>query len=532
MSRRINKVWSQVPALVALALGVLAMAGSTPAGDGPDQDSRQSDRAGARLVADALAKLPSDRSLERVGTLFQLGVLQRALNDPEGARETLRRAADEAEQIETQPIPESPVTPSVRAMYLGLAARELARAGDRDSARSAIERAKKLLEDPEAASPRELAAPLDSLAQAHAVAGDPAAAKETLARLRALIDEAKPEDRAGLFLGLIQATVHLGDFDGAFGLALAPPFDLGSFYDNRLREGQTQPLAWLAHAIRAEDGKEGTSALDRLLRVPLLTIQPGIFVAQAEHRVLLMEIAQAQARVGDIPGAIKTTDSLAEEADKVECLVAVAKSQIQANDLEAARATLQEARGRTERIADERARFRLRYPVAIQQIEAEDATGASESLRLLDDVPDHMRIRTAVLAARLRERAGDAEGARKSLEDARRIAEERRRKPLERPGAPNMPEDYGRLDLALNEVYLGNVQAALELSGAIVNASPKGQSHRFIARIQAEAGDIDKAADWIVKQPAPIQFWAWTGVMQGIAGRAGLRETLSDATRF
>jgi hypothetical protein len=78
---------SRVKAIVlppCVLAGLLVVQGEARLSRAED-DPKAALRADAKLLADALAKLPPDGTLDRVSSLLSLGTLQRVLGDPESA---------------------------------------------------------------------------------------------------------------------------------------------------------------------------------------------------------------------------------------------------------------------------------------------------------------------------------------------------------------------------------------------------------------------------------------------------------------
>jgi tetratricopeptide (TPR) repeat protein len=422
----------------------------------------------------------------------------------------LKRGLEESSQIERFRATDSPIDPPGRVIILTSLSRALALAGDPESARRAVEQAARLLDEHPVADERLLMSYLAFLAQAQAKIGDEGAARKNLARLRDLAAQGEQPTRLSGLMLLIQSKARMGDFDGAFGLALAPPSEFGGFWDEQIRAGDTQTLSTLAQSIDKEHGEDARKAVERLLRVPVMTTRPGVFIESRGRNALLATSAQTQLRLDDIEGAVTTIDHMDDDGMKADALVTVAEAEIEAGQIEPARATLREALGRARRGTPERYLSSVLAKIARMQARAGDAQGAMETLQQSKENGTIVELNTQVEAARALKKAGDTDGARNLLDRARKLAE----------------QDKGNSLDAVRQAMLGNFEAALRLAEGIQDERQRQQAIGAVATYQVDAGDTAGALAWIARRPPSEQSALLGAAVRGLARRADLPATL------
>lgn len=224
---------------------------------------------------------------------------------------------------------------------------------------------------------------LSRVASVQAEAGDVAGALRTVSSLNAL-SSLSPEDPARIALNarlaIVRAQLRAGDLSGAIQLATetrSASARMILFETVAVRAGRSGARAEAAHAVR--------QAL-QVAAAPPGTRFPGGHVAA---------VSLAQARSGDIPGAIQTASAIGEEIYRHLALKDISKVQALAGDIEGAIRT-------ARLISSDMFRTMALWGVVVLQAGAGDGVGALRTMQaVLPGPPDGQAVR-AIARARVR----------------------------------------------------------------------------------------------------------------------------------
>ena len=275
-------------------------------------------------------------------------------------------------------------------------------------------------------------------------------------------------------------------------------------------------------AIHANNREGAVPLLEEALRSAMDRKDPLSWSETGFRNQALHNIADAQSRIGLFDDALKSARMIDAETipghlaeDRVpvfldevrfrksQALAAIGQAQAKAGDKAGARRTAEEA-ARIGRMIQNDSQ---KYPV-IQTAEAlamaDDVAGA---LRLADTLNPDQRLMAYDSIAASRRDAGDAAGARTTLQAAADLV----RKGLEgvkvgilEPDSPDGKQGHSLLEkLGRYQAMLGDRKAALETIARINNGTRKVEALKQLAMDLASAGDIDGALEVVAKMNSP-----------------------------
>lgn len=448
--------------------------------------------------ADAVEKVEA-----RAGILADTGNARALAGDKEGARADLRKAGLMARGIEDA---------ARRARTLAAVGLGLARAGDaagaHDAFRDALQ-ATDAIDDPEARAQR-----LAEIGEDQAKGGDKGAARESFAEALKCVDAIKVKGDGASFEAFSRsytiAQVLEHELKGglvAEALAMAEDGKLLEKNDSGLsllraleralesagRDDRRRVVDWVRDRAESapNDGRPARGG------GPAGTASQ--FMASPVSKPALLEwLAKAEAQLGDFDAAVKVAESIGAKDRinpwRVDALTAIAEARIDAGDRDTARESLRELaalygspQGRAIPVFLSGSKL---VAIAKAQARAGDVEGASKTIATLDaragEIPaapqgaekdegfrrflDRQRVEAKLLHARAqaalgvaRAARGDAEGARRDLQEATELV--RAAKGLGSTAAEAWK------DIAAAQALAGDVDAAVKAADAATVAA-------------------------------------------------------------
>ena len=359
------------------------------------------------------------------------------------------------------------------------------------------------------------------VALAQAGGGDRAAAIRTLEQAEqaaATISDA--HEKGNAFITVLIYQTILADYDGALRTAA--------------ESGDWESTALMTFAGHVQVKKEDEPAFGRALKRALEMAKragsqrqtiTAIAAAQAKigdvngalqladqlggYKVeALRDIAIAQAHAGDIEGALKTGTIIEWGQPKATFLGAVAVAQAKAGDRKAAQATLQEIRriadtlqkqtlpreiGRSFRMAS---LARVREQLAMAQLRMGDLNAALQTAATIDSPYENAQVLLEIGTAQAA--AGKKGDALETLRSAASAAEkikpgtgsEGRGGPSGPSGLPESAKAATMRVIAEEQAKLRDVEGALRTVASIPTSCEKDTARAGIVNAQAEAGDV------------------------------------------
>ena len=260
----------------------------------------------------------------------------------------------------------------------------------------------------------------------------------------------------------------------------------------------------VAHA-EAGDGEGAEAAIEEAMAV----------AAQAEgwHRDWgFRRIARAQARTGDLRGALATASRIEDEGDQAEGLAAIAQARAKDGDAEGAAQSIGQALAVAARVHDTRERSGAFLSIARAQAKIGDYPGALATAERIDYELHFPWALEDIAAAQAH--SGDTEGATRSIQRA-----------LE--ATARIDDAYWRsstfADIAAVQVKAGGNREALATAARIETVHFRVAAFAAIAAAQAEVGDAEGAAQSIEKA------LALAAGMDNDEGRDGALDNVADA---
>jgi tetratricopeptide (TPR) repeat protein len=412
------------------------------------------------------------------------------------------------------------------------------RTGDLAGARKTRQEALELAKSFAAGPPR--ADALLRVAWSQIDAKDRPAVFETLKQAEQAVMPIEGESERPTWLArLIGAQATAGDYEGGLrtlakgegfqGTLLSQfGFQLNTENKEAARKALTQALA----QVKFED-KRASERINGLSGVAYALLKLGDLDQAVEAAAKLgkeqdrcMEIiASAQARDGDIAGAVRTAKSIQLDDAKAEALDAVACAQAKAGDLAAARSTLEEVRGLADKLQQAEigqrrpfsnpqfSRFSmLQARIALTQLLLGDKSGA---LVTAASITSDLQKADALLdMGRNRLTAGKPNEAREMLVAASEAAQ--RVVPSMRRGDwPPQSAKAARLQLiAREQTRAGDFKGAFKTANSIPTDKDMDAALAGIAPAQAEAGDRKDALETVAR----IRDETWKGTaLEGLA---------------
>jgi RNA polymerase sigma factor (sigma-70 family) len=479
--------FSKVKIVLALALAMGATAGAVATGVGMLKSG---------VSAEPPMRARSEQSVEKASR-ENPGPKAIARTVPEVLKEALQTAEKEED-------------PRQKVRCLGWVAKAQHLAGDDAACRTTLEQAAKVVDAMSLDDAHDVADKLQLLrflARFQADVGEVAAAKKTVQKIRkppilgvgekqvafardwALADIATCQAQAGKFQEALATAATAGDWKGRAVLGImtvqakAKNWKSASELAQTIQDDQQRSEAFLAIArqqSKAGDPHEARKSLDTALQVAMkMPYQNGIYYTGKV--MLLSQIAQLLADVGDTQEALRTAESIPADADrrvKEEKQMVLVHVQLRNKDWKKALEIAEQMPQGHGAEPDGRAALQQ---IAQSQAEAKDFQGAIETLAKRHGFE---KVENAVLIARIRLQAGDTKEASQLLQqaahEAATVAYDRR-------------NDFGKPML----VYQ-------------------------IAFTQTEIGDEKAARAWIAKEPSPyIRTRALLGIIDGLAQREG-----------
>ena len=279
--------------------------------------------------------------------------------------------------------------------------------------------------------------------------------------------------------GIAGAQAEAGRFDGALDTA-------SLIADDSLRTGAWRQIA-VAWA-RAGDREAAGKLLDKVLQA----------VASFKNvRVeALIATAEAQAQIGDVPGALKTAASIENLRGKAEALRNIALVQTKGGDLKGAGET-------ADTIADEKIKAQALRGIAAARAEAGDRDGALRTVEAIRD--PYLKAgafrRIAMAPAIMKDKAGRRGILKQALDTAATIQGENEKADA-LAGIALAFLAVGEASEALRSVTLiENVFAGKPIPDVAVNT--RAEVLRAIAIAQAQSGDSQRAVQMAGSIPTP-----------------------------
>ena len=335
-------------------------------------------------------------------------------------------------------------------------------------------------------------------------AGLPEATATTLGRaLQAAGKIQDADDRTRAFTGIGVAFAEAGETRRAMqSLELAMTATAG--IDGGLDRASRLADIAVAHA-EAGDGEGAEAAFEEAMAV----------AAQAEgwHRDWgFRRIARAQARTGDLRGALATASRIEDEGDQAEGLAAIAQARAKDGDAEGAAQSIGQALAVAARVHDTRERSAAFLSIARAQAKIGDYPGALATAARIDYELHFPWALEDIAAAQAH--SGDTEGAARSIQQA-----------LE--ATARIDDAYWRsstyADIAAVQVKAGGNREALATAARIETVHFRVAAFAAIAAAQAEVGDAEGAAQSIEKA------LALAAGMDNDEGRDGALDNVADA---
>ncbi|MDB5351379.1 MAG: polymerase sigma factor, sigma-70 family [Planctomycetota bacterium] len=525
------------PSLIKVARTVQAAAKAQAQGD----LKTQLDAAVKAVVAvPADPNEPNNTMPNKIFNLIQLGTIQASIKDVASARLTLRHAYQAAEAIPKN---------SYRPGALARLARAQAAIGDAEGTRASLRMAMKDLEEDrnEFIKAYDLAA----IASAQAMLHDEEAVGRTLGQLREIVTSAKltrGPDRLSVSQQFIWSTARAGRLGDALKLVDDPPFPVPLVLDeDRLKDLDANGL----EAIKRESARiykfTGWSAIAEAI-VPGRNPDDRKMLRQLHDRAKALgddgrgrrQIAMAQARVGDIDGALETIENEPRGYDSLaNVLSTIAEAQIEAGRRDAGVATLKRAYEAAVAAQFNEYKYVQFQHVALGQMKAGDFAGAVRSVEAMGSNHATDQVSYLMQIARHQEKAGDADGAAQTRARARAVAEARRKEPVEQTipanlmvtdgkgneindkHMPALREDYGRGQLAQIAAALGERDEARRLADQVRNPDLKRWAQAEVPASLAASGDVAGALEATNRLESPqARLQAFSRIASALANRA------------
>ncbi len=506
-----------------------------PAASGIPEPAGQSIRRVLRDAARAVQSAPDPSS--RCYALVEIIKAQGRAGDKEGALESARQASAAALAM----------PPGRQSWALVAIVWARSAAGDRDGALNALRLARRHAEEIGTEWGRVQA--LRMVATAQFDLGEPAAAAETITKLRGIALAIRPSgnNRVGPLSDLVFAETYVGDAEAAFRdvevVGAGDHFLQGQLYGAMASAAAAESGYYLQprKSVGEADRRAARRVLDRIVRA----VEP---IALAEEKPYI-ELALKYAQLGDFETALRLAHRFGQGTIKFPhtidltaepyLLAAIGGLQGKAGHRAEACATLREAFEMVRRDAQLTAQ-RLGQ-VALGQARAGDV---AEAIRSLEFLGADQRVSLLTEMAEEREESGDLAGSRAALRRAREEAE----RCLREPPPPRVPDRapqgvlkdadgqvvqpirrdpaVGRRDDLLVQLVkclakLGDLPAAVESFRSITGENDRGWAARDIAEARSRAGDVDGALAWAMAlEPPSVRTWALRGLATGaLAGR-------------
>jgi RNA polymerase sigma factor (sigma-70 family) len=333
-------------------------------------------------------------------------------------------------------------------------------------------------------------------------------------------------ERPTWLVRLIGAQATAGDYEGGLRtLAKGEGFQgtllsqFGSRLNTENKEAARKAITQALAMVKFED-KQASERTNGLSGVAYALVKLGVLEQALETAAKLGKeqdgcleiIASAQARDGDIAGAVRTAKSIQQDDAKAEALDAIARAQAKAGDLTAARSTLGELRELAEKLQQaEIGRLRrqpfqnnqfsrfsmLQARIALTQLLLGDKSGA---LVTAASITSDLHKADALLdMGRNRLTAGKPNEAREMFVAASEAAQ-RAVPAMRRGGWPPQSAKAVRLQLiAREQVKAGDIKEAFKTANSIPTDQAMDDALAGIAPAQAEAGDRKSALETIAR---------------------------------
>ena len=499
--------------------------------NGADQTIRQVLREAARAVQSA----PDPTS--RTYALVEIIKAQGRAGDKEGGLESARQASAAALAL----------APNPRCWALVAIAWARSVAGDRQGALNALRLARRHAE--EIGTDWGQVQALRMIANSQFDLGEPAAATETIAKLRkiALAIQPSGNNRVGPLSDLVWAQTYVGDDDGAFRTVEAAGAGdhhlQGRLYEAMVAAATADSGSYLQprKTLNEGDRKVRRQVLDRIIKA----VEPFEFAEEKPD----MQLAIGLASLGDFEAALRFAHRFGKGPIKYAhtidltaaplVLSRVGGYQGRAGHRAEARRTLQEALDMVRR--DPALAARRLGQVALGQAEAGDVAGA---LKTVESLEPEQRVRFLTEMAEEQENREGRAGSRATLRRALEEAERCLRAPRPQPAPDRTPKGILRdadgkvipRDRADPEIQrkddllarmvkfhakLGDLRAAVETFRSIIGENYRGWAASDIADARSKAGDAEGALAWaLALDPPSVRAWALRGLAAGsLAGR-------------
>lgn len=334
--------------------------------------------------------------------------------------------------------------------------------------------------------------------------GDTKAARETLAKALPLLAGAKNERNTQdmcFRIALIQA--RLGDLTGARQTST-------KFIANPSATGLLQPEIAAAQVLAGD--------------VPGAIQTADAISDPKDKATAYARIAAAQAQAGDLPGALRTADAIPDPKEKGAAYAGIAGVQAKAGDVEGAFRTATAA-------ADPGGQALACRNIATERLNTGDQAAARQALIQASAALQRDSEATSdawVSLAQVQMKVQDIEGARRSMKQAVPLLLK------ERPPRPNEHGFYRNMCRRLAEV--GDFEAALTLTGSILNREERVAAFQIIAGKQRQSGDPEGAARTLamvhakVEAHAPMEeAAAWISRVESITAPAKVKPGWNEA---
>jgi tetratricopeptide (TPR) repeat protein len=483
-----------------------------------------------REAARAVQSAPDPAS--RTYALVEIIKAQGRADDKEGALQSARQAAAAALAL----------GPNPRCWAFVAIAWARSVAGDREGALNVLRLARRHAE--EIGTDWGQVQALRMIATSQFDLGDPAAAKDTIAKMReiALAIQPRGNNRVGPLSALVSAQTYVGDYDGAF-----RDVEAAGAGDHYLQGQLYGEMASAAHAdagyylqprkeLSEEDRRIRRRVLDRIARA----VEPFELAEEKPY----IQLAIGLARLGDFEAALQFAHRFGKGTIKYPhtidltatpyILSAIGGYQGKAGHLAEARRTLQEALDMVQR--DPALAARRLGQVALGQAEAGDAAGA---LKTVESLEPEQRVRFLMEMAEGQEKRGDMPGSRATFRRALDEAQRCLRMPLPQPAPDRTPKgiirdadgkviprdradpEVQRKDDLLAQMVkfhakLGDLPAAVETFGSIKAEIYRGWAARDIADARSKVGDAEGTLAWALALDTPSErAWALRGLAAG-----------------
>lgn len=495
------------------------------------------DDATRQIAADVLKALDDTKdpgATSDLWTLREIAQAQTRLGDSEGAKATLRRAAEAASRLVQHVAHNGNTTthgPS-RAFELWRVGHFQIEAGDREGALQSLRQAREAVV--KKADEQEMTGmrfeTLTLIAKELTALARPDEAREIVTIANDLYNayDGRAEQQVIPEIAAVRAAA--GDFDGAWeivdGVARSVLNEVVKQHITGMALGK---IAGAVETADREGAKRVLTEVDRRLE--------AIPAADLKYHAL-SELAHAWARIGEYEAAMRDARWIGEGPTRVEydmrdgkphAMLRIALEQLKAGELVGTRRTLREGLETIRKTPTMRFKKTRFLDIARGMIRAGDLPGA---LECANDMPAGQRYETLSAIAAAQRKVGDEAAARatyrRALDDA---TFHRDHRPPADPDAPLITQErsgddvykgWASREIARIQAQMGDLAAAQATAESIGDERVRADAYAAIAHAWAAAGDARGALEWV--QSLKLTKYGQLplrGIIEGVADRAG-----------